>query len=77
MPKELKERMIKTQIKVFAPKSKRIIQYTKKGEVVTEWTSLMALERLVNKRRSHVADCCKGKRKTAYGYVWKYLNGVK
>lgn len=72
MPITLKNRMIETQIKIFAHKSKHILQFTKKGEFVTEWTSLMSLERLIGKRRSHVADCCKGKRKTAYGYLWKY-----
>jgi hypothetical protein len=72
MPEELKQRMIKTLIKVFASKSKPIVQYDKKGNIITAWKSLMALERIVGKRRSHVADCCKGKRKSAYGFIWKY-----
>ena len=23
---------------------------------------------------SHISDCCKGKRKTAYRYSWKYID---
>jgi hypothetical protein len=74
MPLVAKEKMIKTLVKVFSSKSKPIIQYTKKGEVFTIWKSLMEIERLVGKRRQHVRDVCLGRRKSAYGFIWKYVN---
>ena len=53
--------------------SKPITQYTKDGKFVTKWDSLMQLERVVGGRRQHVRDVCLGKRKTAYGFTWKYV----
>lgn len=32
-----------------------------------------AIEHLGAKYGCHIIDCCKGKRKTAYGYQWKYV----
>lgn len=26
----------------------------------------------INKDTSHIVSCCKGRRKTAYGFIWKY-----
>jgi hypothetical protein len=72
MPVEAKAKMIKTLIKVFAHKAKPIIQTTKDGKPLTEWKSLMEIERVTGERRSHVVDVCKGKRKSAYGCIWKY-----
>ena len=76
MPIKSKRRMIKTLIGVFSDKAKKIYQYTKKGKPVTTWDSLMQIERVLGERRSHVADVCKGKRKTAYGFIWKYENNT-
>jgi len=72
MPPPPKRKMIKSLIKAFAHKAKPIIQRDKKGNIITEWKSLMELERIVGQRRSHVADVCKGRRKSAYGFLWKY-----
>ena len=32
------------------------------------------LNKKYNGAGSHIADCCNGKRKSAYGYTWKYAN---
>lgn len=72
MTEGVKQKMIKKLVKIFASRSKPIIQLDKEGHFITTWTSLMALERMVGKRRQHVRDCCNGKRKTAYGFIWKY-----
>ena len=26
----------------------------------------------IDKDTSHIVSCCKGRRKTAYGFIWKY-----
>jgi len=52
---------------------KPIIQYDKDGKELTRWNSLMEIERTLRKRMAHVRDACIGKRKTAYGFRWSYV----
>ena len=52
--------------------SKPILQYTKNGEFVREWKSIISVEKNTNYNNAHISKCCKGLRKTAYGYIWKY-----
>ena len=50
--------------------SKPVIQFSKKGEFIAEYPSLAEAERCVG--CNHIWDCCKGKRKSTGGYIWKY-----
>lgn len=52
-------------------KSKSVLQYTKTGEFVKEWPSASECGRN-GFGRSFVCMCCRGDRKTAYGFIWKY-----
>lgn len=54
--------------------SKPILQYTKDGEFVRKWKSIISVEKNTNYNNAHISKCCKGVRKTAYGYVWKYAS---
>ena len=51
--------------------SKTVLQFSKSGEFIREWPSTMECER---NGFDHVAvgDCCRGKQKSAYGYIWRY-----
>lgn len=52
-----------------------VAQYNLNGDFITKFNSLSdAIKSLpgTNKKISHITDCCKGKSKTAYGYIWKY-----
>lgn len=51
--------------------NKPILQYTLDGEFVREWECAADVGKIVNK---HICDCVKGRRKTAYGYIWRYKN---
>lgn len=43
------------------------------GEIIAEYESAMAAARAFGKSRgSHITEVCKGKNKTAYGFIWKY-----
>ena len=50
---------------------KPILQYTLDGEFVREWECASDVGREVN---SNICNCLKGRRKTAYGYLWFYKN---
>lgn len=51
---------------------KRIIQYSKTGKMIKIWTSIAEVERIIGFNNANISACCKGRLKTAYGYMWKY-----
>ena len=52
--------------------AKKIIQYNKQGNFIKQWDCIMEVERKLNIHNSSISACCKGKRKTAGGYIWRY-----
>ena len=49
-----------------------IIQYSKSGKFIREWQGAHEVERVLDINNSHIIQCCKGKRKSAGGFVWRY-----
>ena len=56
--------------KLQIPITKIILQYDLKGNFIKEWESMAEARRQTN--ISHICCCCKGQRKTAGGFIWKY-----
>lgn len=52
--------------------SKPVIQYDLEGNVVKEWCSIREAYRQFSFNPTSISRCCKGKYKTACGYIWKY-----
>ena len=52
--------------------SRKILQYSKSGEFIREWQGAREVERVLGIANSHIIDCCKGRYKSAYGFIWKY-----
>ena len=52
--------------------SKQVGQYSRDGVLLGIFPSTKEIQRLFGYSNSHISACCLGKRKTAYGYVWKY-----
>lgn len=42
------------------------------GEVVKIWDSVLAIKIATGYHPWSITECCRGKRKTAYGYLWRY-----
>lgn len=57
--------------KIYAS-TKSIIQYSKDGEFIAEYNSVMEASRQIGCDNSSISKCCNGKRKTAGGFIWKY-----
>lgn len=58
------------------PKSNLVMQLTKDGESVGVFYGTHDACRKLNfSSPSKIGDVCRGKRKTAYGYLWKYIGG--
>ena len=54
-------------------KEKPIIQYDTNGIFISEYASVSEAGNAVGTANfGNITNCCKGKRKTAYGYVWRY-----
>ena len=57
--------------KINAP-TKSVIQYSKDGEFIAEYPSIMEAERQTGCKNESICQCCKGKQKSAGGFIWKY-----
>lgn len=53
---------------------KEVVQYTKDGVFVAEYRSVNEVEDKNGFKHSHISECCNGKLKQAYGFVWKFKN---
>ena len=52
-----------------------IVQYNILGEIINEFPMTEDARRILGLRAkacSHITACCKGTRKHAYGYIWRY-----
>lgn len=54
--------------------SKPVGQYDRKGNLIYKWKSQTQAATSFGKYSSMISECCKGKRKSAYGFIWKYIN---
>lgn len=52
--------------------SKPVYQYAKDGSLVRSYPSVKEAGRRTGYRQGHISECCLGKYKTAYGYIWSY-----
>ena len=53
-------------------KSKPVLQFDLDGNFIKEWPSMMEIQRQLGYSCSFICRCCRGKAKTAYGFIWKY-----
>jgi hypothetical protein len=54
-------------------RSKPVGQFTIDGKLIKVWQSTIEIERQLGVSQGHISDVARGKLKTAYGYVWKYI----
>ena len=55
-------------------KRKPVLQFTLEDVFVKEYPSLIQAHRETGFSFQNISACCKGKRKTAHGFKWKYKN---
>lgn len=55
-------------------KSKTVLQFDKQGNLIAEYPSTCEVERQLGFFQTNISQCCLGKYKTAYGYIWRYKN---
>ncbi len=60
---------------MVGPKSKKINQYTLDGVFIRTFKSVRSITKEHGYDNGFIIKVCKGKYKTAYGFVWRYSNG--
>lgn len=58
--------------KAINKNKKTILQYLKDGTFVKKWDCVLYASKKLNIDNSDIIKCCKGKLKTAGGFVWRY-----
>lgn len=53
---------------------KPVAQYTKSNQVVREFISITEATKITGINGSNIGECCYGRRKTAGGYIWKFID---
>lgn len=54
------------------PRSKPILQYDLDGNFIKEWENAYEIRRKLGYWQNAIYQCCLGRRKAAYKYIWKY-----
>ena len=57
-------------------RSKTVLQYDLEGNLINNWSSTSEIKRELGLNQGFVSACCRGKAKSAYGYIWKYKENV-
>lgn len=58
--------------RIGASQSKPILQYSKSGDFIREWKSASEVERVLRINNGTINSCCRGRYKSAGGFVWQY-----
>lgn len=53
-------------------RTEKIDQFTANGEFVRTWESAIAIKSELGYSQWSITECCKGNRRTAYGYKWQF-----
>lgn len=61
---------------VIKAKSIPVLQYNKQGNLIKEWFSGKEAARTLKLQQAGINGACKGKYKSAGGFIWKYKNEV-
>ena len=59
--------------RVAKAQSKLVGQYTRDGELIKIWPSVIEAQRQAGFSQGHISEVANGNRKTAYGFIWKYV----
>jgi len=55
---------------------KSVLQFSISGEFIKEWDSIAMVSRELKIGGNSIVTCCKGKYKSAGGFIWKYKDNI-
>ena len=59
------------------PRALKVIQYDKQGNIIKIWDYIKQASLELKIKDSNISECCKGKRKSAGGFIWRYYKEEK
>lgn len=54
--------------------SVEVNQFTKDGRFIRTWDCINEIQNQLGYNTGHICKCCKGKLKSAYGFIWRYTD---
>jgi group I intron endonuclease len=57
--------------------SKKVLQYDLYGNLIKEWNSTGEVGRELKVSQGNISSCCNYKRKSAYGFIWRYKDSCQ
>ena len=57
-------------------RKKKVIQIDKDGNTIKIWDNVSQIARERNMSQWSITQCCEGKRKTAYGCIWRFMDAI-
>lgn len=73
---ETKKKMSESQKNVQRIKARKINQYTINGIFIKTWDYMKQVESETGIKYQDISKCCRHKRKTAGGFIWRYADEV-
>ena len=74
--KEDKEKQSKSITGKNNHNAKRVIQYNLQGDIIKIWDYIKQASEELNINKASISNCCRGKSKSAGGFIWKYEKDV-
>lgn len=72
---EIKEKASRCKLNTkYGNTYKNILQSTLDGGKIKIWANSITIKKILGFDNSAILKCCRGKRKTAYGYKWQFAN---
>lgn len=53
-------------------RARAVNQYSINGDFIRKWDCISDASRYLKLKKNNISTCCRGKRKTAHGFIWKY-----
>ena len=63
----------KKRMSISIKTKKKVSCYSLENQFIATYESITSAAREIKGSHRHIQKCCKGKNKTAYGLIWKYL----
>lgn len=70
-PSENQQHALRTGLRDMKRRRKRVIQYESDGSFIKIWDGYVDIKEKLGFSCQMVCHCCKGRSKTAYGYIWR------
>ena len=71
---DFKKKMSKLKSGENNHNAKRVAQYDLNGNLIRIWDYIRQVEKETGISHANISKCCKGKSKTAGGYIWRYTD---